>query len=1092
MSYAQCTGWYEESFANILSSKGFIDSNLSLHGIPTSKAPAISPIILPLEKAEALLPSGLGLDIDGDVEDAEDVRPAVNEDKPFTEQVQTVKENGKQHGESMVPAVPIVTEARKKDKEQGGMQKGSTVGQIVTSITGITGGTGAAPVTPAVPNSPAPEKSAPAPTPQLPIPAIVTGKGKKGKIKQQPVPTPVVASLIVNPAATTPATTHSPLASLKQPSDSLSSAPAVNKKHDATARAFIIPTPVVEKVSATPKITNKATSMGPPPPPATASGTTTKAPGFKTMRIVSSTAPSAAPASNTSIPSAIPIQPAKKIPVLNLNLNLRPGTPANRDDLFSDTASTTSSARAMSPTPSGLNSPRVVTLKPKSKSALKKERQMAQREREAELAAAAAAVATKVDVGSGGQQGKHQEGGAEEHAPVVARQTKKRDKKKKNQTGQVGESALATATGTPGSSRPESPMPVQATPVPQTPRNQPQQVPQQQQQQQLQQLQAQQQSQQLQQLQHEPSTANPAEENSGKPPTTNLTAAQILHELAISGEINFLELELLKPIVGLNHKFDISQPEIHAYDRHINGTPTLAGSLGATTASKREIEQLRAQIVSRSNIILRGFTKEQEEKFSVLEEKVLAGRKNPYRWTPPPKQHSVASGGSGRYPTDIGLRDELSDVSSWWKDAKRISAALAPADKERLTSAIAAAVGLAADQALSVSAATGGSTAADNHHYHHHHHHPHGHHYHHHHHHDHGYGGHIHGHHTHQGQFTGDGEDGEDVNVLVSSGVGDFEGNDTRDATTGGASLSSGAAPRITVEALNCLSSLFPQGFVPPFTGEYKVSVDFTPGCGGVNCQGRTAQGIVEGVIEGVEGVEGEYEFVVGGGEAEGLGVGVGGTITLSAGLTADSAAQGGRHVVPEITISSSSAAATTAGGGGSGKSKQKDNGKEKDKQSHSHNYPHGHTHATGSGGGAGNFNTVNVPLPANLANTMNGVISGMIGGLGLPGFGGLGGAMMGMGMLGVPGLAGLAGLTGGPGSSSTAGGGLPGLVASGSRTGMGGAGAHIQTQAHAHGVLDVSVEEAEKQLVMKRKETEGFERKLNQLLKRNRRLAGL
>ncbi|KAI5807956.1 hypothetical protein DFH27DRAFT_543333 [Peziza echinospora] len=43
-----------------------------------------------------------------------------------------------------------------------------------------------------------------------------------------------------------------------------------------------------------------------------------------------------------------------------------------------------------------------------------------------------------------------------------------------------------------------------------------------------------------------------------------------------------------------------------------------------------------------------------------------------------------------------------------------------------------------------------------------------------------------------------------------------------------------------------------------------------------------------------------------------------------------------------------------------------------------------------------------------------------------------------------------------------------------------------------AGGVLNVSVEEAEKQLVAKRKETEALERKLNNLLKRNRRLAPL
>ena len=981
-------------------------SSLLLHGgFGNGKLSPPSPIILPMEKAEALLPSGLGLDMDGETGDA-----ALDEDGKKTPVIEETKSIKQQGGVPVVPAAPSVTGVggKGKEKEKGEKQKGGTA-----AVQAMTGNSAAPQVTPAVPKSPAPVESAAKPV-SIPTVVTTTGKGKKGK-KQHAVPLPVtVSSPAVQAKVQNPPTVQK-----QQPP--ASPAPAlVAKKKDATARASVPATPSVENIPSCIVI-----SMGPPPPPAQ-SAPGFKPPGFKTMRIVSSPIPTLSPTSSNPVPPTTPTHvAAKKTPTGNLNLNLRPGTPANRDDLFSDTASTTSSARAMSPTPSGFNSPRVdpTTGKQKSKSALKRERQIAQREREVELAAAAAAVANKC--GDSGQQGKQhdKEKGRkeeEEHAPVVARQTKKKDKKKKKNQGAGDTASLATATGTPESSRPESPVPASVA-VPQTPKQQGQQ--------------------QVLQTQHHTAAVTPlVEDATEKPQTTNLTAQQILQDLASSRGINFPELDMLKPIVGLSHKFDISLGEVRAYDRHINGKPTLNPPPG-----NAGVEQLRQPIVTGSNIILRGLTKEQEKRFLMLEEKVMEGRKTSWRWTPPGKGIAGIAGGMAGHGGRYGAEGELSDVSSWWKDANRISARFGPGDRERLTSAIAAAVGLA-DQALSAQGFSASVGVEHGHNHHHHHHHTHGHqsgHHFHHHHHNHSHG---HGHNTHHGHFSGDEDAGEDISILVGE-------NEPSAGCAGTASTES----RISFdEALNRLSSIIPQ-VLPPFTtGEYKVSVDFTGPCGGIGCQ--AARGDVEGLDHmGVGmgmgmGVEGEYEFVVGEGEA------VGGTITLSAGLAPPG--QG-----PEITISSSGVTAGT--GKGKGKAKANGNG-------------HGYGTASTASPAPGNSNTttVNVPIPTNLASTMNGVISGMMSGLGLPGFaaaagglsglGGLGGAMMGMGMLGVPALAGFAGFSTPVGAE-----------------GVGGVSV-------AQGVVGVSVEEAEKQLVAKRKETEGLERKLNTMLKKNRRLAGL
>lgn len=455
------------------------------------------------------------------------------------------------------------------------------------------------------------------------------------------------------------------------------------------------------------------------------------------------------------------------------------------------------------------------------------------------------------------------------------------------------------------------------------------------------------------------------------------------------------------------------------------------------------MEQLRQPVVTSSNIILRGLTKEQEKRFLILEKKVMEGRKASWRWTPPGKGIAGIAGGMAGHGGRYGAEGELSDVSSWWKDANRIGARSGPGDRERLTSAIAAAVGLA-DQALSAqgfSASVGLEHGRNHHHTHggqsgYHHHHQHNH--------DHG-----HGHNTHHGHFSGDEDVGDDISVLVG-------GENELSAGYAGYAGTASTESRISFdEALNRLSSIFPQ-VLPPFTaGEYKVSVDFTGPCGGIGCQ--AARGDVEGLERvGVGmgmgmgmGVEGEYEFVVGEGEA------VGGTITLSAGL----APPGTMGQGPELTISSSGV--TASAGKGKGKAKANGGGHGDGTVSPANPVP-GHLNTT----------TVNVPIPANLASTMNGVISGMMSGLGLPGFaaatgglsglGGLGGAM---GMLGVPGPAGFSTPIGAEGVGGVSG---------------------------AQGIVAVSVEEAEKQLVAKRKETEGLERRLNQLLKRNRRLAGL
>lgn len=938
-----------------------------------------SPIVLPLEKAESLLPSGLGLDINHDSE--------VNGEssKPST-QTLIIKE------EKIEPVIPpqdmsLPVEARSDVEGEAGTQASasSTSGDVTPAVpaSGIIGSLSTL----------------------LTAPLVAEEIRSKGKQKQNALS---AASLptIAKRSPTTLGRDQDAPAAQKQPHD-LSPAPPLSSNASSIKRqggitgistsspARMHRTPLTSHLA----VTTILTSMGPPPQPAinihsgpSGSHATLTS---KKMRITPSPF-----TSNTSAPPQLqPITtPALGKKTLAGNLDLTPQlvTSANRDDFFSDTASTTSSARALSPTPSGMNSPRTApggTIKSKSKATLKKELQKLQKLQKLPSPVAATVPTNTGNIvggveseGMSTRSGKQQERKSEEeHAPVVARQTKKRDKKKKKQaveqvcsTNGVTGGTLPTATATPGSSRPESPIPAsvggnEGGSTPQTElvgQRQP----------------TQQQQQQQQQTSVEDNIAE-------KPPTTILTAAQILHDLAISDEIKFSDLEMLKPVVGLSHKFDISPAEIRAFDRSINQVPMLSPLPG----NANDGEQLRAPLVTGSNIILRGLTREQEERFLTWEEKVLEGRKSPYRWTPLAKSTSSVTAGLGDVNSGRCMGDELSDVSSWWKDAKRtISASLAPVDRERLTSAIAAAVGLA-DQALSGASGNMGDRFHQHSHQHHFHHHHHSH-------------GHVH-HHPHQ--FTGE-DDQEDILVPEND---------------------ESVAPRITVDdALSCLSSLFPPEFAPPFTGEYKVSVDFTPAC----CPRASGSGVVGDTVEGVGA--GEYEFTVGQRED---GSAVGGTITLSATASPGLNTSG----VPEITISSAG------------------------KHSHGHGNHHHHHHTA----------TATVPVPANLANTMNGVISGMIGGLSLPGFGvgGVGvGAVMGMGMLGaaLPSAA-LARL----GSLGGAGTGISSGTGAAAGAGIG-----------AQGLVSLSVEEAEKQLVQKRKETEVLERKLNQLLKRNRRLAGL
>ena len=76
---------------------GNIETSRPLHGVlgGSSKLRAVSPIILPLEKAEALLPSGLGLDINQD--------SGVNEesDKSSTQTLITKEEKIEPSGRDM-------------------------------------------------------------------------------------------------------------------------------------------------------------------------------------------------------------------------------------------------------------------------------------------------------------------------------------------------------------------------------------------------------------------------------------------------------------------------------------------------------------------------------------------------------------------------------------------------------------------------------------------------------------------------------------------------------------------------------------------------------------------------------------------------------------------------------------------------------------------------------------------------------------------------------------------------------------------------------------------------------------------------------
>ncbi|RPA84128.1 hypothetical protein BJ508DRAFT_41603 [Ascobolus immersus RN42] len=306
--------------------------------------------------------------------------------------------------------------------------------------------------------------------------------------------------------------------------------------------------------------------------------------GTLMMRIVSSnSASSKAPSKKTSTSS------------------VRPGTPG---DVFSDTASTTSSARAMTPPPHSPLSQKVINQNPppavpkKTKSSIRKEKK-----KESELKVEAITTAVKEEP---------------EHEPIVSRAKAKKKEKK------------TSAPSSKTASRAESPAPkpvVSLPPVAGKPAEQPApkvvepQTP-------------------VVVEKVVPETKEPEVQPESKKEATTKPTAQILADLQKSGEINFSELEMLKPVVGLTHKFEFTSEELA--NLNLNRTVFQKQARNEFLEAEGAFKPTGSRyFISPNGASLRGLTPEMEERYCVLERRI-AEDKGPYKWTrADPKEHFI-------------------------------------------------------------------------------------------------------------------------------------------------------------------------------------------------------------------------------------------------------------------------------------------------------------------------------------------------------------------------------------------------------------------------------------------------------------------
>ncbi|KAF3917706.1 hypothetical protein ABW20_dc0100060 [Dactylellina cionopaga] len=456
----------------------------------------------------------------------------------------------------------------------------------------------------------------PLPKPATPItpkvqPVVSEPKSKKKDEKPQAPPTmaavakappPLTASTSKTTAKNTPGKKAKPptLPPLSAVIAAATAEPSpTSAKSEAAASPRIIKLPAINQSG---DISSAASSV----PPTPISGAPLPTPRARTMRIISST-----------------YTPTVKDTEKEKEQGTRPATPASLSELISDTASTTSSKRG------SISSPMVrsdsmasgnialAAKAAKSKSALKKERQAVAKKEEKEK-----------------EREKEREDilpvppspTTEDHAPVVAR-AKKKEKKGKTvvpiKTGKTTTVPSSPQIMTPvamseidhrddrssrtGSISLAAPSEIHQEPAVDHSHN---------------------------------DTENEVNKNDL---LSTINPNEIITAIHDSDDIDFLDLEMLKPVVGLQHRFEITAYEIAEFGKRMSMavaastgevgdhqisveiTTNTSGNTSSATATSMSTNlnpsSTTRLIVTPGGVMLKGLTPEQEAKFIRLEER---------------------------------------------------------------------------------------------------------------------------------------------------------------------------------------------------------------------------------------------------------------------------------------------------------------------------------------------------------------------------------------------------------------------------------------------------------------------------------------
>ncbi|KAF3318402.1 hypothetical protein TWF173_007814 [Orbilia oligospora] len=440
--------------------------------------------------------------------------------------------------------------------------------------------------------------------PPPPTPSKTTSKEPAGKKAKPPTLPPLAAVVAAATAEHSPTSARSPAAA----SPKILKLAAINQSGDAgpsSAASSVPPTPLL--ATAAPVPTSRA----------------------RTMRIVSSTPSVENKAKGDGKDKDSKLQDGPAIANTATKQVTRPATPAS--ELISDTASTTSSKRGSISSPmvrsdSIASSTLAIAGKVKSKSALKKERQALarkeEREREKEKEREREKDSAPIPSPT-----------VEDHAPVVARARKK---EKKSKAAAAGKTVKTTALpASPGILTPTGISPAAATAAAAEIEHRDDRssragsvsvaAPS--------------------EAHHEQASAdsgnNDAESEPNKPDiSSTINANDIITALNESREIDFMDLELLKPVVGLQHRFEINSAEISEFAKRLSMVAASAGDVGdhqisveittnpaaiASAGSNSQPNKGGAAttrlIVTPGGVMLKGLSAEQEAKFIRLEER---------------------------------------------------------------------------------------------------------------------------------------------------------------------------------------------------------------------------------------------------------------------------------------------------------------------------------------------------------------------------------------------------------------------------------------------------------------------------------------